>query len=335
MPIILYINNKAVPCYTILDICSNCSYVLKSTADILQCKPSRTVELSIRGVFSEDTVSSNLVQLHIGPFNSNSAAFTLQSFYSVETLLIDFAKLNIGCSRFDHLRHVAFPNLVDNSVHILLGVDAFWHIAKKEILEGPAGSAYGVRNLLGWTIPLPLHQKSVDEQCNYHLTNSIDIKQHEDTSLNETVEKFWEIEESGTISIVTKGLFSSKHTKQLEFMEKSIQHDGTRYRINLLWKNNITMPNNYIVAKAQPESLQIQKGKPTMQLYDQSLSTDIDKGYVIPVTFLHPPPPRIWYLPHHPVINPQKPGKVRRATNAASKFRAFISIPVKRRDRIY
>ena len=35
----------------------------------------------------------------------------------------------------------------------------------------------------------------------------------------------------------------------------------------------------------------------------------------------HPPPPRIWYLPTHPIENPNKPGKVRRVANAASKFK--------------
>ena len=34
-----------------------------------------------------------------------------------------------------------------------------------------------------------------------------------------------------------------------------------------------------------------------------------------------PPPESIWYLPHHPVTNPNKPGKMRRAASAASKFR--------------
>ena len=29
---------------------------------------------------------------------------------------------------------------------------------------------------------------------------------------------------------------------------------------------------------------------------------------------------REWYLPHHPVINPNKPGKVRRVLNGAAKF---------------
>ena len=67
----------------------------------------------------------------------------------------------------------------------------------------------------------------------------------------------------------SKGQFLSKHTMQLEVMKRSIQHAGTRFRINLLWKNNITMPNNYVAAKAQVESLQrrLQNDKLTMQLY--------------------------------------------------------------------
>ena len=32
---------------------------------------------------------------------------------------------------------------------------------------------------------------------------------------------------------------------------------------------------------------------------------------------------RQWYVPHHPVENPNKPGKVRRVCNAASKFRGI------------
>ena len=32
-------------------------------------------------------------------------------------------------------------------------------------------------------------------------------------------------------------------------------------------------------------------------------------------------PSRLWYLPYHEVVNPNKPGKVRRVANAASKFK--------------
>ena len=64
MPIVLNNNNQAVSCCAILDNCSSCSHVLKCTADTVQFKPSRPVELSFRGASSEGTVSLKLVQLY-------------------------------------------------------------------------------------------------------------------------------------------------------------------------------------------------------------------------------------------------------------------------------
>ena len=58
-----------------------------------------------------------------------------------------------------------------------------------------------------------------------------------------------------------------------------------------------------------------------MQLYEKTLETDLEKGYVKSVTFPNPAPEKIWYLPHHPVTNSNKPGKVRRVANAAYVFK--------------
>ena len=49
---------------------------------------------------------------------------------------------------------------------------------------------------------------------------------------------------------------------------------------------------------------------------------DVEKAYVIMVS-PHDSKNRSdreWYLPHHPVLNPSKPGSVRRVLNGASKF---------------
>ena len=58
-------------------------------------------------------------------------------------------------------------------------------------------------------------------------------------------------------------------------------------------------------------------------MYQQSIDTDVEKGFVkildeseVKVTF-----GKELYLPHHPVLNPNKPGKVRRVCNAASKYK--------------
>ena len=57
--------------------------------------------------------------------------------------------------------------------------------------------------------------------------------------------------------------------------------------------------------------------------YNSTINSDLNKGYVIEVPDAHKVESRSnkeWYLPHHPVLNPNKPGKVRRVLNGAAKF---------------
>ena len=110
-------------------------------------------------------------------------------------------------------------------------------------------------------------------------------------------------------------------------MKRSFQYDGTRYRINLLWKNNITMPNNYFAAKAQVESLNLYNDDYKMR--NSRCNSTKNPYHLILIklrdtrNFSTSATIRIRYLPHHLVINPQKPGKFQRVTNAASKFKGF------------
>ena len=87
------------------------------------------------------------------------------------------------------------------------------------------------------------------------------------------------------------------------------------------------LPNNYFSALVQLKSLEKRLSKDdSLRLhYQKTIIDDIEKGYVIRVE-LHDPKTlhyREWYLPQHPVINPNKPGKVRRVLNGASKFHGF------------
>ena len=56
--------------------------------------------------------------------------------------------------------------------------------------------------------------------------------------------------------------------------------------------------------------------------YIKTVHDDLQKGYLIPVGEFNPEcrSSRHWYLPHHPVVNPNKPGIARRVLNGASKF---------------
>ena len=56
--------------------------------------------------------------------------------------------------------------------------------------------------------------------------------------------------------------------------------------------------------------------------YSKTIEDDLNKGYVFQVSPHNFSNRNIreWYLPHHPVVNPNKPGKVRSVLNGASKF---------------
>ena len=66
------------------------------------------------------------------------------------------------------------------------------------------------------------------------------------------------------------------------------------------------------------------KNDPSLnERYAKTITDDLDKGYIRVVSSeeLASSTPREWYLPHHPVLNPNKPNKVRRVLNGAALFR--------------
>ena len=117
--------------------------------------------------------------------------------------------------------------------------------------------------------------------------------------------------------------YSSDDKLALQILDNTTRLVNGRYEIGLPWKPNSSLSNNYCVALKQLQSLQKRLGKNTdlQNLYEKTLVTDLEKSYAQPAVFTKEVPSRLWYLPHHEVVNPNKPGKVRRVSNAASKFK--------------
>ena len=101
---------------------------------------------------------------------------------------------------------------------------------------------------------------------------------------------------------------------------------GERHEVGMLWSEpEPNLPNNYSSALDQLYSLgrRLERDPNLKILYQQSIDTDVEKGFVkildeseVKGTF-----GKEWYLPHHPVLNPNKPGKIGRVCNAASKYK--------------
>ena len=89
--------------------------------------------------------------------------------------------------------------------------------------------------------------------------------------------------------------------------------------------DNIQLLNNYFSSLVQ--LLSIRKRLPSdttlKENYAKTISEDLKKGYLNQILDAHiveQLSDKEWYLPDHPVINPNKPEKVRRVLNGATKF---------------
>ena len=119
---------------------------------------------------------------------------------------------------------------------------------------------------------------------------------------------------------------SAANASAQEKLETTTFHNGQRYDVGMLRANdNIQLPNIYLSSLVQLKSLEKRLSRDTTlkENYAKTFSEDLEKGYVIQIPDAHMVEQRSdkeWYLPHHSVINPNKPGKVRRVLKSAAKF---------------
>ena len=133
--------------------------------------------------------------------------------------------------------------------------------------------------------------------------------------------QFWKIESDGNQE--HSFVLSDEDIDASKVFRKTIRHNSERYEIGLPWKKRCLLENNFYCASNHLRCLEKRLGNnPTLkEKYDQTLSTDLIKKYIKPVEMTEPEPANLWYSPHHPVQNPNKPRTVRRVANAASTYR--------------
>ena len=109
----------------------------------------------------------------------------------------------------------------------------------------------------------------------------------------------------------------------LDILNKRVCYNGKRYKTEVIWKKLLRIENNYFATLSQLKSLhkRLSNDNQLKELYEQTLTTDLQELFVKPFETQQPEPEKIWYVPHQPVVNPNKHGRVRRVANVAAKFR--------------
>ena len=97
----------------------------------------------------------------------------------------------------------------------------------------------------------------------------------------------------------------------LALWDEKVDFSGGHYVLPIPFKNSILkLPDNRQMAERRLSSLKrkLIKNHDLYQKYTDGMNDLLEKGYAVPVAKeeVYKKDGKIWYLPHHPVINPTK-----------------------------
>ena len=256
-----------------------------------------------------------MVELKLTPVHSGGSCspFTIKHYVrdnlSVGTDTIDVDRMKI---KYPHLESVPLHKYSYADVDMILGQDVFHFIRPLEYFDSDCKNApVAVRLPLGWVLSGPLPATSgLFSTCFKAVTSNEDA----DSELVDQIRSWYDMESYGAMKQVDSR--SAADARAEKILDETTYHDGTRYQVGMLWVDaESSLPNNYFSALVQLKSLERRLGKDVdlKERYSKNIQDDFSKGYIVRVDktdCFKVSNPREWYLPHHPVIHPNKPGKV-------------------------
>ncbi|PFX25687.1 hypothetical protein AWC38_SpisGene9681 [Stylophora pistillata] len=203
----------------------------------------------------------------------------------------------------------------------------------RQEIEPPAGNKHQSHPVEGCGRDIDVSEAYVLPDLNQSeqvLPEKVDFKDYRHlqvgTQHEDPVERFWKIEYYGATRTGDKPL-SIEDKRALKIPEDTTTFVNGHYEVGLLWREDEPrLPNSYTLAKRRLELLRRRLTKPESRelaaKYREVMDEYISKGYA---RKLSPEQAAMetsytWYLPHHPVINLNKPGKLRIVFDAAAEF---------------
>ena len=222
-------------------------------------------------------------------------------------------------AKWPHLKGIDFPRTQSDKVSVLIGSDvpeAHWVCDQR---RGRRGQPYAVCTPLGWTLMGPLN--SCDRCC-----FSVNFVRHDDETLHQQMESLFRSDFNESM-ISSKVAMSVEDQRALLQMEDSVKLVNGHYQLGLPWKRkSVSLPNNreFALGRLRYLKKRLQRDLHLFEKYKDTINGYVSSGYARRVPCNEEEAMKdtpVWYLPHHPVFHPQKPGNVRVVFDCAAKFK--------------
>nr|CAH0099268.1 unnamed protein product [Daphnia galeata] len=235
---------------------------------------------------------------------------------------IDWPKLK---NNWAHLADINLPAIDSSQVGVLIGADQLSAPIQRAIRksiedDGPTA----ILTQFGWSVVGKIPNFLVSGPSKKLCINIHSVSH--DEALCNLVEQFHSTESFCT-DVYAPVMTSAEDAQVIAVLESSAIFIGCGWQVDLpLRSEGFVFPNNRKQAVSRyyrmERRLSLPKNQHYTDKYNLIINKLIDSGTAVPIdpSRTNKPEGMVWYLPHHFVENPNKPGKIRVVMDCAASF---------------
>ncbi|XP_057294388.1 uncharacterized protein LOC130622946 [Hydractinia symbiolongicarpus] len=326
---------ESITTYAMLDNCSQGTFITDEIVHRLNLTGISST-IVVKTLTSESREDSCLITgLMVEPITRDFKV-TIQSCYSRRHLPIDPMEIPTPekVAEWPHLRHIKHSfHKYDPGIPIglLIGANCPQALEPIKVIPSDGNGPYGLKTRLGWSLVGPLLRRKGEKQkirCNriavkdsstdkvaaLHLIQQDELR---DVTIEGMLKRMYDADfsEMNAFKNIKSDYVSIHDQKFLSLMEKEVKFVNGKYQLPLPLINQLPFPNNKCQALARLKW--IKKNLESNSIFKEDYLTFMNnlttQGFaeMVPKQEVKGEPGHVWYIPHHGVYHPRKPGKIR------------------------
>ena len=318
IPITVSNGEKSFKVNALLDTGSDTTLIKSSLASKLNLSgKSQTMRIS-NVLTKKQSFKSKSVNFTISSSSQDfNSAIPIQDAWVVDNLNVKMRPYNLPKLKkhCDHLRDISIVQPLKGDVEVLIGADTPEALLHLDFVKGSSNSdPMAVKTIFGWTL---FGGRSSDRSITANFMSF--------EKLEASVERFWERESYATTSKLSPALLTKDEKRALSLLEEGTNLVEGRVEVAMLWKKDeVQLDNNRFLAEKRLLSTEkrLEKFPEIKGIYHSKIEEYITLGHVKKLSDAEAKSlsEKTNYIPHHFVLEPNKPGKIRIVFDASSKF---------------
>ncbi|XP_055622946.1 uncharacterized protein LOC129766440 [Toxorhynchites rutilus septentrionalis] len=265
---------------------------------------------------------SRITHVSIAGTQDGAKRFKLNEVRTVKELQLPYQSLNTDEMRikYPHLRGLPIRSYNDARPRILIGLKHAHVSLVLQSREGNPDQPIAIKTRLGWTVCGGNGENNASNLVHYSF--HVHSEEHSDEFLHNAMKEYFALDSLGVVR-PSRALLSSEDQRACSMLESLTKYTGDNFETGLLWRyDDIRLPDSRPMALRRYRLLEkrMQKDPELLKVMNQKIVDYLQKGYIRKLSKEKEnlPVSRAWYLPIFPVVNPNKPGKVRLVWDAAA-----------------